>query len=216
VLEVTEIEPGTKEYPRGGDVSDRHLNRADEVLKRLGLKHLNTEERKQVEKTCAAYQGIFHLPGDMLTRTLAIRHEIRIQPGIEPMNVKPYRLPETQKQEVRRQVEELRRGGIITENNSTWNSPLLVAPKKADATGEKQWRLVDCRKVNEKTVGDAYTLSDVTEILDQLGQSKYFSCIDMIMRYLQIEVAEQGRAITAFSTKEVHWEYKVQLPSSAL
>lgn len=83
-------------------------------------------------------------------------------------------------------------------------------PKKADATGKKKWRLViDYRKVNEKTVGDAYPQPDVTEILDQLGQSKYFSCIDMVMGYHQIEVAEQDRAITAFSTKEGHWEYKL-------
>jgi hypothetical protein len=32
-------------------------------------------------------------------------------------------------------------------------------------------------------VSDAYTLQDVTEILDQLGQSKYFSYIDMVMGY---------------------------------
>ena len=162
-----------------------------------------------MEETCAVYQDIFHLPGEMLTNTTAARHEIRMEQGVGPVNVKPYRLPEAQKQEIRRQVEELRRGGIITESNSPWNSPLLVVPKKTGATGEKGWRLViNYRKVNEKTVGDACPLPDVTEILDQLGQSKYFSCIDMVMGYHQIEVAEQDRAITAFSTKEGHWEYK--------
>ena len=76
-------------------------------------------------------------------------------------------------------------------------------------TGEKRRRLViDYRKLNEKTVGDAYPLPDVTEILDQLGQSKYFSCIDMVMGYHQIEMTEEDRAKTAFSTKEGHWEYK--------
>jgi hypothetical protein len=106
-------------------------------------------------------------------------------------------------------MEELKRGGIITESRSPWNSPLLIVPKKADGAGEKKWRLViDYCKVNEKTVGDAYPLPDVTEILDQLGQSKYFSCIDMVMGYHQIEVAEQDCAKTAFSTKEGHWEYK--------
>ena len=47
---------------------------------------------------------------------------------------------------------------------------------------------MDYRRVNEKTVGDAYPLPEVTEILVQLGQSKYFSCIDMVMSYHQIEV----------------------------
>lgn len=208
VLEMTEIEPGTGEPFQEETVGDRPPNRAQEVLQRLRLEHLNKEEREQVVRTCAAYQDIFHLPGEPLTSTTAVKHEIRMEPGVEPVNVKPYRLPETQKVEIRKQVEELRRGGIITESNSPWNSPLLIVPKKLDATGEK-WRLVtDYQKVNEKTVGDAYPLPDVTEILDQLGQSKYFSCIDMVMGYHQIEVAEQDRAVTAFSTKEGHWEYK--------
>lgn len=59
---------------------------------------------------------------------------------------------------------------------------------------------LDYRKLNEKTVGDAYPLPDVTEILDQLGQNKYFPCIDMVMGSHQIEMAED-RAKTAFSTR---------------
>jgi transposase InsO family protein len=208
VLEMEEIETGKGEYPLEGEVGGKRLNRTEEVLKRLRLEHLNKEERQQVEKMCAAYQDIFHLPGEILTSTTTVQHEIRTEPGVEPVNVKPYRLPETQKQEVRKQVEELRRGGIITESRSPWNSPLLIVPKKVDATGERKWRLViDYRQVNQKTVGDAYPLPDVTEILDQLGQSKYFSCIDMAMGYHQIKVAEHDRAKTAFSTKEGHWEY---------
>jgi hypothetical protein len=87
--------------------------------------------------------------------------------------------------------------------------PPAYCEKKEDETGEKLWRLViNYRKLNEKTVGDAYHLPDVTEILDQLGQSKYFSCIDMVMEYHQIEMASEDRAKTAFSTKEGHWEYQ--------
>jgi len=126
---------------------------------------LNGEEKQHLEKTCSAYQDIFHLSGEILTSTTAVRHEICTEPGIEPVNVKPYRLTETQKQEVGMQVEKLRKGGIITESSSPWNSPLLIVPKKADATGEKKWRLaIDYRKVNEKKVGDAYPLPDVPEI----------------------------------------------------
>jgi hypothetical protein len=58
VLEMTEVEPGNEGNPQERDVSDRHLNRAEEVLKWLRLEHLNEEERKQIEKTCAAYQDI--------------------------------------------------------------------------------------------------------------------------------------------------------------
>jgi hypothetical protein len=131
-----------------------------------------------------------------------------VVPGTAPINTKPYRLPETQKAEIEKQVDKLLDEGIIQESNSPWNSPLLVVPKKTDASGEKKWRIVvDFRKFNENTVGNAYPLPDITEILDQLGQSKYFSCVDMVMGYHQIELNPEYRAITAFSNKHEHWAY---------
>ena len=60
----------------------------------------------------------------------------------------------------------------------------------------------------KKTIGDAHPLPDTTEILDQLGQSKYFTCLDMMMGYHQIELEEGEGPKTAFSTKQGHWEYK--------
>ena len=98
--------------------------------------------------------------------------------------------------------------GIITESTSPWNSPILVVPKKAGVDGEKRWRLLaDFRRLNEKTIGDAHPLPDITEILDQLGQSKYFTCLDMVMGYHQIALAPGQGPQTAFSTKQGHWEY---------
>jgi DNA-directed RNA polymerase subunit N (RpoN/RPB10) len=74
--------------------------------------------------------------------------------------------------------------------------------------GKRKWRLVvDFRKLNEKTTGDAYPLTDITEILDQFGQSKYFTCRNMVMGYYQIELAPGEGPKTAFSTKQGHWEY---------
>jgi hypothetical protein len=67
--------------------------------------------------------------------------------------------------------------------------------------------VIDFRKLNEKTVGVAHTLPDITEILDQLGQSKYFTCLDMVMFYHQIELAPREEQKSAFSTKQGHWEY---------
>jgi len=106
-------------------------------------------------------------------------------------------------------VKQLLEDGIIAKSDSAWNSPLLVVPKKVGPDGKRKWRLVvDFRKLNEKTVGDAYPLPDITEILDQLGQSKYFTCLDMVMGYHQIELAPGEGPKTAFSTKQGHWEYR--------
>jgi len=183
--------------------------RESRILMKLRVEHLNAEEKKSLVQTCMDYQTVFYLPGDQLSSTGAVRHQITVEPGTESVNTRPYRLPEMQKREVGEQVKKLLREGIIEESNLPWNSPILLVPKKLDASGQQKFRLVvDYRKLNERTVGNAYPLPDITEILDQLGQAKYFSCLDLAMGYHQIEMDPSDIDKTAFSTKEGHWAYK--------
>jgi len=66
--------------------------------------------------------------------------------------------------------------GVIEPSSSPYNSSLWIVPKKNDSLGNKKWRLViDFRALNEKTIGNAYPLSNIIDILDQLGSAKYFS-----------------------------------------
>jgi hypothetical protein len=51
--------------------------------------------------------------------------------------------------EVENQVKRLLREGIIEESTYPC-SPILVIPKKMDASGQQKFRLVDYRKLNEK------------------------------------------------------------------
>ena len=83
---------------------------------------------------------MFYLPGDELTFTTAAEQAIPT-PAIDPtrgINTKPYRIPEVHRKEVQRQTEQMLRDGIIGPSNSPWNSPILVIPKKADASGKKK------------------------------------------------------------------------------
>ena len=106
-------------------------------------------------------------------------------------------------------MEKLLQEGIIEESISPWNSPIILVPKKIDASGQQNFRLVvDYRKLNEKTVGNACPLPDITAILDQLGQAEYISCVDLAMGYHQIDMDPRDFDKTAFSTKEGHWAYK--------
>jgi hypothetical protein len=101
------------------------------------------------------------------------------------------------------------RDGIIVPNNSPWNSPILVVPKKEDASGKKKWRIVvDFRKLNDITIGDSFPIPVISEILDALVKSKYFSTIDCASGFLQVPVKHEDKAKTAFSTREGHFQYK--------
>jgi hypothetical protein len=80
--------------------------------------------------------------GDRLSCTSAVKHNIHLEPGTIPINTRPYRLPESQRKEIDRQVTKLLEEGIIFESNSPWNSPILVVLKRVGANGEKKLRLV--------------------------------------------------------------------------
>ena len=98
---------------------------------------------------------------------------------------------------------------IIEPSTSPWYSPILVIPKKEDASGKRKWRIVvDFRKLNEVTVGDSFPLPVISEILDTLGNSRYFSTIDCASGFLQVPVKPKDQAKTAFSTREGHFQYK--------
>lgn len=91
---------------------------------------------------------------------------------------------------------------------SPYNFPVWVVPKKPDSQGNKRWRMViNFRKLNEKTIGDAYPLPNIVEILDQLGGAKYFSTIDLASGFHQIPMDPQHAHKTAFSTPHGHYEY---------
>ena len=78
------------------------MARDKKILEKLRLEYLKKGERQCIEKTCFDYQDIFYLPGDKISCTNAVKHAINLVPGMIPMNVKPYRLPESQNLEVER------------------------------------------------------------------------------------------------------------------
>jgi len=124
--------------------------RLSRLREQLRTDHLNDEERVSLVRICEEYHDIFHLSGDTLTCTSAAEHAIPT-PTIDQsraINTKSYRIPEIHKEVVKRQIEQMLRDDIIQPNTSPWNSPILVIPKKANASGKQKWRIVvDFRKL---------------------------------------------------------------------
>jgi len=184
--------------------------RLSKLREQLRTDHLNEEERVSLVKICEEYHDIFHLSGDTLTCTTAAEHAIPT-PTIDPsraITTKSYRIPEIHKEEVKRQIEQMLKDDIIQPSTSPWNSPILIIPKKFDASAKQKWRkVVDFRKLNDVTVGDSFPIPMISEILDNPGNSKYFSTIDCASGFLQIPVKLEDRPKTAFSAAYDSYEY---------
>jgi len=72
--------------------------------------------------------------------------------------------------------------------------------------GNKNYAL-DFRKLNDLTIGDSFPLPNITDILDQLGNAKYFSTLDLASGYHQIPMHREHRNKTAFSIPYGHFEF---------
>jgi hypothetical protein len=65
----------------------------------------------------------------------------------------------------------------------------------------------DFRVLNEKTIGDAYLLPNIIDILDQLGEARYFSVCDLASGFHQIKMDSTDSHKTAFTTPFGHYEF---------
>ena len=77
---------------------------------------------------------------------------------------------------------------------------------------EKRWLIsvcVDYRKLNAVTRKDAYPLPRIDDTLDTLSGAHWFTTLDLISGYWQVEVEPADREKTAFCTPEGLFEFKV-------
>ena len=58
---------------------------------------------------------------------------------------------------------------------------------------------IDLRKLNARTVKDAYALPRIEETLDYLAGSKWFSVLDLKSSYWQVELDEESKPLIAFT-----------------
>ena len=95
------------------------------------------------------------------------------------------------------------RDGVIRPSQSSWASPVVLAPKP----GGGLRFCVDYRKLNESTIKDRYPIPRMDDCVDSLGNAKVFTSVDGNSGYWQLEVAEEDKHKTAFTSHAGFWEF---------
>ena len=90
----------------------------------------------------------------------------------------------------------MRAQGVIEPTSSDWAAPIVVVRKKDGSI-----RLcVDYRWLNAVSIGDAYPMPRIEDLIDLIRQAKFISTLDLTKGYWQVPVAEEDRGKTAFTT----------------
>jgi len=103
------------------------------------------------------------------------------------------------------QVDKMLQAGVIEPCSSPWSSNVVLA-KKAD--GSLRF-CVDYRKLNDLTYKDSFPLPRIDTCLDALGDSMYFSTMDLRSGFWQVAIDPCDADKTAFVTRKGQFRFKV-------
>jgi len=181
--------------------------RQEELLTMIELSHLAGDAKIKVEEILKQNSRAFFINGDSLTFTTSAMHEIETTTNV-PIYKRQYRFPEATKSQINDEIEEMLKHNIIKPSKSPWNAPVLCVPKKKDENGTMRYRIVvDFRSLNTITKPFIYPIPLITDILDSLGNSQYFSTLDLKSGFYQVPIHPRDATKTAFSTPKGHFEF---------
>lgn len=164
---------------------------------------LSEKQKKELFSLLNEFKDLFEpiVPGS----AKGVVHEIEVEEGIKPIFQKPYPMPFSKKDTVKREIEKMLESGVIRPSKSPWSSPIVLVLKK---DGSNRF-CVDYTKLNRITKRDQFPLPNIDQVLRQVDGAKYFSSLDLASGYWQIPMKDDDAEKTAFTTDDGHFEFIV-------
>ena len=175
-------------------------------------KHINVDETNKptIETFLLKNQSVFAFNDlDLTVTDLGIAE---IDTGEhKPINLKPYRIPLSQREGVSQTIEDLLEAGLIKRSNSPWNFPIVLVEKKSDNPHEapKKRMCVDFRALNQIVDIRSHPIPLIDDILADLKGSTYFTTLDLRSGFYQIPLSKQASEKCAFSCFKGKFQYNV-------
>ena len=195
-VKIEDIGPEDEE----SDFKDTQSNEQDDgswILNLIDLSGIKDwpEKLQQDAKDMLKRNAQVFSKDDMdMGRTNLVKHHIKLTDPA-PFKEAYRRIPPQMYDEVKAHIQEMLDLGAIRPSNSPWASAIVLVRKK---DGRLRF-CIDLRRLNNRTVKDAYSLPRIESILDSLGGAQIFSTLDLKAGYWQVEMAEECKAYTAFT-----------------
>ena len=165
----------------------------DDLSISIPTEGLTKDQHDDARAFFSNWRHIFSSGPTDLGCTNLVEHEIHLA---DPTPFKePYRrIPPGMFEEVREHLKDMLDAGAIQESHSPFSSNIVLVRKK---DGSLRF-CIDYRKLNSRTVKDAYALPRIEETIDSLVGSRFFSKLDLRSGYWQVAMKEEDKPKTAF------------------
>ena len=211
LAQLREVDPDIETFELKGNLEQRNDNdeECEEEQDYSSLPDISkcafTEQHKgKLRDLLYDYRHIFATRLEDLGRTNLVQHYIDTgnQP---PIKQRPYRTSPDNRKEIDRQVQEMCDQDIAQPSVSSWSSPVVLVKKK-----DGKWRFcVDYRKLNAITRKDSFPLPLISDVLDSLSGTQYFTSLDMKSGYWQLNLDPATKDKSAFVTHNGLYEFNV-------
>ncbi|UYV74412.1 K02A2.6-like [Cordylochernes scorpioides] len=162
---------------------------------------LTLSQKNELRQVLSKYSDLF---SSKLGKTNLAKHRIDTE-NAKPIKHKPYRVSPKERDIIKEQIQDMLQEGVIRASSSPWAFPVILVRKR-----DGNWRFcVDYRKLNSITVKDVYPIPRIDDVVDTLQGSRYFTAIDLRSGYWQVEIEEQDKKKTAFTTSHGLYEFNV-------
>ena len=169
----------------------------DEIsLSELGVKvnttDLDKEKKETISNLLQKWRPLFSIGPTNLGKTDFIKHHLKDDTPFKD----PYRrIPLALFKEVSEHLKEMLDARAIRESQSPFSSNIVLFRKKDNSLRF----CIDFRKLDSRTLKDAYSLPRTEETIDSLAGSKYFSKLDLRSGYWQVEIKKKDKYKMAFT-----------------
>lgn len=189
---------------------DERLRKLIELLGEPEVE-LSEAQTSQLVSLLSEYLDTFALSDSELGQTGLVKHKIEL---VDPTPIRQAErpLPYVMREKVASMIRDYLERKVIRPSTSSFSSPIVLVRKKPERGSEKEAQLrfcVDYRALNARTAKFAGPIPNIDYLLLTMGPKKYFTSLDMISGYWQIELEEESQPLTAFPALGSLYEFNV-------
>ena len=155
----------------------------------------SSNDNKSVESLLNEYDDLFHGIGKMKD----LKVKLDVDKNVRPVAQKHRRVPFHLRDKLEAELQRLEAANVIerVESATDWVSPIVIAPKK-DSTDMRM--CVDMVEPNRAIKRIRHVIPTVDELRHDVNGEKVFYKLDLNHGFHQLELDEDSRDITTFST----------------